>query len=97
MTLRGGSVAFHTPTLWAIGCIVVLAIGGLTGIATANSTADRVLHDTYFVASHLHYVLSFGVFAGWYYVFPKITSYAYLFPIPIRVSSPTSTMAKLKR
>ena len=81
MTNDGRIVAFHTPMLWAIGCIVVLAIGGLTGIVMSNAGADRVLHDTYFVAPHLHYVLSlsavFGFFAGWYYLFPKITGYAY--------------------
>jgi cytochrome c oxidase subunit I len=74
-------VNFRTPMLWAIGCIVVLAIGGLTGIVIGNAGTDRVLHDTYFVAPHLHYVLSlaavFGFFAGWYYLFPKVTGYAY--------------------
>lgn len=77
----GGFISFHTPTLWAMGCIVVLAIGGLIRIAIANVVGQRALHDTYYVVGHMHYVLwwsaAFGIFAGWYYLFPKITGYVY--------------------
>jgi cytochrome c oxidase subunit I len=80
-TMWGGSVEFRTPMLWAIGFIFVFTIGGLTGVVVANPGADRMLQDTYYIVAHFHYVLSlaavFGIFAGWYYWFPKITGYTY--------------------
>jgi cytochrome c oxidase subunit I len=79
--MRGGWVAFQTPMLFTIGCVVTLAMGGLISFLMANPAADRTLHDTYYVVWHLHYLFSlavvFGFFATWYYLFPKITSYAY--------------------
>jgi cytochrome c oxidase subunit I len=80
-TMWRGSMRAPTPMLWAIGFVFLFTVGGVTGVVLANPGADRVLHQTYYVVAHFHYVLSlaaaFAIFAGWYYWFPKITGYVY--------------------
>jgi cytochrome c oxidase subunit 1 len=80
-TMWGGSIEFKTPMLWAIGFIFVFTIGGVTGVVLANAGIDQILHNTYYVVAHSHYVLSlgsvFGIFCGFYFWIGKMSGRQY--------------------
>ena len=80
-TLWGGSISFRAPMLFALGFIAMFIVGGISGIMHAVAASDAQQQDTYFIVAHIHYVLFagsiFGVMAGIYYWFPKITGRMY--------------------
>ncbi len=76
-TLWGGRIRLATPLAFALGFIAMFLMGGLSGIMHASPPVDMQQQDSYFVVAHLHYVLVggslFGLFAGIYYWWPKMT------------------------
>ncbi len=80
-TMWGGSIRFTTPMMFAVGFIFLFTVGGVTGIVLANVGTDIVLHDTYYVIAHFHYVMSlgalFGLYAGFYYWIGKMSGHQY--------------------
>jgi cytochrome c oxidase subunit I len=75
-TMWRGHLRFTTAMLFAVAFVANFLIGGLDGAFSAAVPVDFAVHDTYWVVSHLHYVLFGGsataIFAATYYWFPKI-------------------------
>ena len=80
-TMWNGKIRLTAPMLFCIGFISNFVIGGITGVFLASIPVDRLLHETYYVVGHFHYIvmgmIAFAGFAATYYWFPIVTGKMY--------------------
>ncbi len=80
-TMWNGKLRLTAPMLFCIGFVQNFIIGGVTGIFLAAIPVDLILHDTYYVVGHFHFIvygaIGFALFAGTYYWFPMFTGRMY--------------------
>jgi len=76
-TLWHGQIHFTTAMMFALGFVSLFVTGGVSGIFLGQPALDLFFHDTYFVVGHFHMIMGvaaiFGMFAGTFYWFPKVT------------------------
>src|ERR1700733_14343865 len=76
-SLYGANIRMTAAALFALGFISMFVSGGVSGFFLAQPSIDIYLHATYFVVGHFHMVMGvaaiFGVFAGTYFWFTKMT------------------------
>jgi cytochrome c oxidase subunit 1 len=80
-TMWNGKIRLTTPMLFCIGFVSNFIVGGVTGVFLASVPVDLILHDTYYVVGHFHFVvmgaIAFAGFAGLYYWYPMFTGRMY--------------------
>jgi cytochrome c oxidase subunit I len=76
-TLWQGKIRYTSAMLFAVGLLSMFVFGGITGVTLAAVPFDLHVHDSYYIVGHFHYVLFggsvFGIYAGIYHWFPKMT------------------------
>src|SRR6056297_996667 len=80
-TMWNGRLRLTAPMLFSIGFVQNFIIGGVTGVFLASIPVDLVLHDTYYVVGHFHFIvmgiITFMAFAAGYFWFPLLTGRMY--------------------
>nr|YP_004891188.1 cytochrome c oxidase subunit I [Polylabris halichoeres]AEB55015.1 cytochrome c oxidase subunit I [Polylabris halichoeres] len=79
--LSSSGLSINSPVvMWLISFIILFTFGGITGLILSCSSVDILLHDSWFVVAHFHYVLSLGSYSGviisviWWW--PMVTGYS---------------------
>ena len=77
VTLWGGQIQFTTAMCFALAFLPMFGIGGVTGLPLGLGPTNLILHDTYYVIGHFHYLVApgtmFALFAALDHWFPKLT------------------------
>jgi cytochrome c oxidase subunit 1 len=80
-TMWNGNLRLVAPMLFCIGFVQNFILGGVTGVFLAAIPVNLILHDTYYVVGHFHFIvfgaIGFALFAGTYYWFPMFTGRMY--------------------
>ncbi len=75
-SLFKGRIKFTTASLFGLGLISAIGLGGFGGLYLGTAASDLYFHETYFVVGHFHMMIGvvtfFGTFAGLYFWFPKM-------------------------
>jgi cytochrome c oxidase subunit I len=75
-SLYGSRLRLNSACLFSLGMISMFITGGVSGFFLAQPSLDIMLHATYFVVGHFHFVMAvsamFAIFAGTYFWFPKM-------------------------
>ncbi|WP_459192167.1 cytochrome c oxidase subunit II [Halosimplex sp. J119] len=80
-TVWNGRVRLTAPMLFCLGGLALFVVGGITGVFLASVPVDMLVHDTYYVVGHFHFIIMgiipFSMFAASFYWFPLITGRMY--------------------
>jgi cytochrome o ubiquinol oxidase subunit 1 len=74
-TMYRGRITYATPMLWSVAALLLLLVGGLTGVMLANPAINYTVHNSVFVVAHFHcmvLLIVFTIFAAVIYWFPKV-------------------------
>lgn len=76
-TMYKGAIHYNVSMWYAVVCLFLILVGGLTGIPLAVTSMTVHLSETSFVHAHFHFIMglmaTFAVFAAVYHWFPKMT------------------------
>ncbi|WP_248910253.1 cbb3-type cytochrome c oxidase subunit I [Halocatena marina] len=80
-TMWNGAVRLTAPMLFCVAGIGMFIIGGVTGVFLAAVPINLLVHDTYYVVGHFHFlvmgIITFAAFAASYYWYPILTGRMY--------------------